>query len=293
MSNPNKINFTFWGTDTLAVIVADKLTNLGFKPRLVISTPDKPAGRHLVLTPPPMKLWAEKNNIPCLQPAKLKSLSPEEKSAIDSAKYIFVVASYGKIIPEELVNLSEHGTLNIHPSLLPRHRGPTPIETAILSGDTETGVTIMKLDAEMDHGPIIAQKHIPLVDWQPTYTELHDKLAEEGATLLAQVLPGWLAGDIEATEQNHRIATYTKKSLKADGEITLDPNQAEANYRKIRAYENWPGTYFFIDHQSKKLRVLIKKASLENGQLKLDRVLPEGKKEMDWESFEKGYLAKS
>ena len=287
MSNQPKI--AFWGTDSLAVIVANKLTTLGFKPSLVISTPDKPAGRHLVMTPPPMKLWAEKNNIPCIQPAKLKSLSPEESSALDSAKDIFIVASYGKIIPEELVNLPEHGTLNIHPSLLPRHRGPTPIESAILSGDTETGVTIMKLDAEMDHGPIIAQKRISLADWQPTYTELHDKLAEEGATLLAQVLPGWLAGEMEAQEQNHDLATYTKKSLKADGEITLDPTQAEANYRKIRAYENWPGTYFFIDHKGTKLRVLIKKASLVDGTLKLDRVLPEGKKEMDWESFEKGY----
>jgi methionyl-tRNA formyltransferase len=147
----------------------------------------------------------------------------------------------------------------------------------------------MILDALMDHGPILAQREISLVDWNPFYEELRDKLAEEGAELLLEYLPSYLEGKIKPGEQDHQSATVTKKISKEDGLINFDED-ASTNFRKIRAFTPWPGAYFFIKHQNRDFRVIIKKAHLENGELIIERVLPEGKKEMDWESFKKGYL---
>src|SRR5262245_26739770 len=134
------INFAFFGGEPLAVPVLNKLKGRGLLPGLIVCNPDKPAGRNLEMTPPPTKLWAEENNIPYIQDFK------ELKEGFD----LFVVVAYGKIIPKEILDLAKSGTLNLHPSLLPKYRGPSPIVSAILNGDTETGVTIIKLDEEMD-----------------------------------------------------------------------------------------------------------------------------------------------
>lgn len=288
---PENIKFVFFGTDQFSVKVLETLKEHGFYPCLIITVPDQPQGRKLISTPPPAKIWAQQNKIEFIQPSSLKDLDLNSSFVIRNSSFS-LVASYGKIIPQAILNLPTKGTLNIHPSLLPNYRGATPLESAILAGDEKTGVTIIVLDAQMDHGPILAQKEISLKDWTPFYEELRDKLAEEGANLLTEYLPAWLDGKIKPGEQDHPSATFTKKINKEDGLINFD-DQAENNFRKIRALTPWPGTYFFIKRNNQDFRVVIKKAHLENGELIIDRVIPEGKKEMEWESFKKGYLKQS
>lgn len=266
--------FAFFGTDEFSVRALETLKGRGFAPTLIVTTPDRPKGRKMVLTPPAAKVWATANNIQCVQPERLKDfefpLGPWD---------LFIVASYGKIIPQAILDVPTHGTLNIHPSLLPKYRGATPLESAILSDDLETGVTIIKLDAEMDHGPILAKSRTLLDNkW---CEELRDELAETGANTLADILPDWLAGKIEEQEQDHSQATFTRKVTKEDGLINLADDPI-LNFKKIRAYTPWPGAYFFTDKNGKQTRIIIKKAHLENKTLVIDRVIPEGKPEMDW-----------
>lgn len=275
--------FVFFGTDELAVGVLAELATAGLCPAVVITAPDRPAGRKMILTPPPVKVWAENKNIPVLQPEKLNNEFVEILKKYDAQ--VFIVASYGKIIPKKIIDLPTHGVLNVHPSLLPLHRGATPLESAILSGDTETGVAIMQIDEEMDHGPILAMEKITLTG-NEYYPELRDKLAKIGGALLAQTIPLWLSGKITPTEQDHSKATYTKKITKEDGLVKLsDP--AQEIYRKLRAFDPWPGVYFFAQKNGEELRVIIKQARLENGQLIIEKVLPAGRKEMTWNEFEK------
>lgn len=275
------MNFAFFGTDEFSVGVLESLKERGFLPSLVVTMPDRPKGRKMILTPPPAKIWAEENSIAVIQPESLKTIPPE---FIGSD--LFIVASYGKIIPQTILDLSKHGTLNVHPSLLPKYRGATPLEATILNGDTETGVTILLVDAEMDHGPILAVEKFVLTG-EEYYEELRDRTAKIGGEMLAKIIPDWLEGKITPEEQDHAQTTFTKKITKEDGLINLE-DLAEINYRKVRAFTPWPGTYFFANKDSEQLRVVIKKARLENGQLIIDRVVPEGRAEMNWLDFERG-----
>jgi len=278
-----EIKFAFFGTPKFAKIVLDELEKSGFIPSIIITTPDKPQGRKMILTPPPVKIWAEERNIPVLQPDSLNS-----KFQISNLKFdLFIVASYGKIIPKEVLEIPQFGSLNVHPSLLPKLRGASPIESAILE-ENKTGVSIMLIDEKMDHGPIVSQKEINIEDWPPYFEILEEKLAIEGGKLLSEVLPLWISKKIEAKEQDHSQATFTKKIKKEDGLIDLN-DDPEKNIRKIRAFSEWPGSYFFIEHKGKKIRILIKKASIVEGQLVLEKVLPEGKKEISYEEFKRGY----
>lgn len=288
-------NFAFFGTDEFAVGVLNTLKNKDFLPSLIVTVPDKPQGRKMIMTPPLTKIWAEENKIKCIQPASLKLTHSEisnlfsiQDKPASSVWDLFVVASYGKIIPQSILDLPKHGALNVHPSLLPKYRGPTPIEYTILSGDTETAVSIILLDAEMDHGPIVAVEKINLTG-EEYFLDLIKQTAEVGGNLLANIIPELIAGKITPIEQDHARATFTKKIKKEEGliDITGDPI---LNYRKIRALTPRPGTYFFVDKPNgstskKKIRVVIKKARLENDQLVIERVIPEGKKEMLWKDF--------
>ncbi|OHA59513.1 MAG: methionyl-tRNA formyltransferase [Candidatus Vogelbacteria bacterium RIFOXYD1_FULL_46_19] len=274
-----KYNFVFMGTDQFACLVLDYLDQAGVRPTLIITVPDRPAGRKLILTPPPVKVWATEHELPVLQPANLKDL---DLNTLDTKYDLAVVASYGQLIPTKILDFFQRRVLNIHPSLLPRYRGATPLESAILAGDSETGVTIMEIDENMDHGPILDQTKIPLTNQD--YFTLRREAAEAGAQLLAEVVPRYLEGRLKPVAQDHPAATYTKKITKAEGELNLSDDPL-LNYRQIRAYVDWPGTYFFVDKNGKRQRVIIKQAHLEAGQLIIDRVLPEGKKEMSWEEF--------
>jgi len=289
--NERTMNFAFFGTDEFSVKVLEILKDKGLVPSLVITTPDKPRGRKMVLTPPPVKVWAEKNGIEVVQPINLRETSTtlgltKGLSAGSGVFDFFLVASYGQIIPPEILDIPTHRTLNLHPSLLPKYRGPSPLETAILNGDIETGVTIMKLDAEMDHGPILASEKIKLND-KYNFEGLRDKLAVLGAELLAKILPDYLTRKITSQEQNHSQATYTKKFTKEDGFLEQQ-DLPLSNYRKILALNPWPGTYLDYPGPTGKIRVIIKQAHLESDKLIYDRVTPAGKKEMVWADFLRG-----
>ncbi len=283
----NKIQFVFFGTPDFAVGVLEELEKKNLLPSLVITAPDKPQGRGLTLTPPPVKVWAEARKISILQPEKLNEefLNELKKQNWD----LFVVAAYGKIIPKNVLDFSEHGTLNVHPSLLPRLRGASPVQSAILS-EEKTGVTIMQIDEEMDHGPIVAQRERVIKDFTsnpPRGSELESDLAHFGGELLAEVIPEWISGKITPAPQDHTHATFCKKITKEDGLIDLASDPLE-NLRKIRAFDVWPGAYFFYTSAEKRIRVRITDAEIREGEFRLLRVVPEGKKEMSFEDFSRG-----
>jgi methionyl-tRNA formyltransferase len=288
----NKI--AFFGTPQFAVTVLEELKKTGITPSLVVTAPDKPQGRGLVLTPPPVKVWAQKNNIKCIQPVSLKNNSENGISEIDALLNepwdLFIVVAYGKLIPENIFNAPKYKTLNVHPSLLPKFRGPSPIESSILNDDRDVGVSIMRLDEELDHGPIVAQESIPtekISAWPVVAPVLEDIAAHFGGALLAKILPDWTLGKITEKEQDHARATYCQKISKAEGliDLTADPY---TNYLKICAYSGWPGTYFFKEHAGKNIRVAIKKATYQDGQLIIETVVPEGKSEMPYLDFLRG-----
>jgi len=282
------LNIAFFGSPQFAVDVLNSLKENGVIPNLIITQSDKPAGRKLKLTPPEAKIWAEENNIPVFQPETLKKDGGEIQTIVDKGPWdIFIVAAYGKIISRAVLDIPKHGTLNIHPSLLPKLRGASPLQSAILK-ENETGVSIMLLDEKMDHGPILAQEKTPIANWPPKASELEKITAEVGGRMLAEIIPQWVAGKIEPREQDHSAATFTKKITKQDGLIELD-DDPEKNFRKIQAFDIWPRAYFFTERNDKKIRVVITDAVFTDGKLIIKKVIPEGKKEMDYQSFLKGF----
>ncbi|MDQ3076843.1 MAG: methionyl-tRNA formyltransferase [bacterium] len=280
-----KPSFIFFGTSDYAVIVLEALIAEGYIPKLVVTTPDKPAGKHLKLTPPPVKSSAEKHNLEIIQPEKLKDPAVLEKIKNYNPDLSIVVA-YGKIIPQAIIDLPKYKTLNLHASLLPKLRGASPIETAILTNEKNTGVTIMLIDELMDHGPVIMQKEVVVEPWPPTASELGERIVGHGAELLINIIPQWIKGKITPQSQDHTLATYTKKIEKVDGLIDLT-NDPYKNFLKIQAYADWPKTFFFVEKNGKKVRVIIKKAEYKDGILSILRVVPEGKKEIEYTDFMK------
>jgi len=282
-SKSENLKIAFFGTPRLAVYVLNELKKAKMTPDIIITAPDKPAGRKLILTPPPAKLWAEENLISTFQPETLKNTDAIQAIKDEGSWDIFIVAAYGKILPKEILDIPKHGTLNVHPSLLPRLRGASPIQTAILE-EKETGVSIMMVDEEMDHGPIVAQEKVTVPNWPPSAGELEEILARKGGKMLTETIPKWISGEIEAEDQNHDNATITKKITKEDGLIYLDDNP-EKNYRKIQAFSIWPRAYFFTKHNGKKTRVIITSAELKDEKLIIKKVIPEGKKETLYGDF--------
>ncbi|MEA2112414.1 MAG: methionyl-tRNA formyltransferase [Patescibacteria group bacterium] len=276
-----KLKIAFFGTSQFAVNVLTQLES-ELLPDLIITNPDKPAGRKLKLTPPPVKIWADENNIETQQPEKLDNHFVKELSK--STWDLFIVAAYGGIIPQSILDLPKHKTINIHPSLLPKLRGATPIHSAILGDEQETGVSIILLDEKMDHGPIIAQEKFQLyrnsISELPTKSELEKQLAILGGRLLNKTIPQWSNKEILAQEQNHNQATYIKKLASTDGLINLS-DRAELNFKKIQAFNVWPKAHFFLNNK----RIIIKKAHLKNDELIIDRVIPEGGKEIDYSNL--------
>ncbi len=281
MDRARNIRFAFFGSSRLSAIVLDELEKVGFMPACIVTTDDKPKGRSLEITPNVVKEWAIRKNIPLRDRASLNASDGD----------VFIVASYGKIIPKSIIDMPKNKTLNIHPSLLPKYRGPSPLPTAMLDDAKNTGVTIMRLDEEMDHGPIVAQEEVIVDEW-PTYEDFEEIMARKGARLLARVLPDWVAGKIVEKPQDHSLATYTKKIVKEDG--LVDPadlatgaprEKAYDLFRKIQAFHQWPQAYFFAERGGKDIRVKIISAAFKDGGLVIEKVVPEGKKEMTYEAF--------
>ena len=278
--NNKQFKIAFFGTPIVAVYVLDELKNFGILPDIIITAPDKPVGRKLVFTPPPAKVWAKENKIQIEQPYKISNLILKLKTENYD---LFIVAAYGKILPKELLDIPKYGTLNMHPSLLPRLRGASPIQSAVLEED-ETGVSIMLMDEKMDHGPIIAQEKVKFPNWPPKASELEEILARQGGRMLAEIIPKWISGKISAKDQNHNKATYCEKIVKEDGLIDLK-DDTKKNYRKIQAFNVWPRAYFSIKKRGKKIRAIITDAEFKNNKLIIKKIIPEGKKEMLYEDF--------
>jgi methionyl-tRNA formyltransferase len=275
------ISFVFFGTPDFAVGVLDEMEKNGLLPSLVVTAPDKPRGRKLVITPPEVKVWASKRGIPVFQPAKLDDVAVSKLKAKNPE--LFVVAAYGKLIPKSILEIPKHGSLNVHPSLLPKLRGASPIQSSILTED-KTGVTIMLIDEEMDHGPIVAQEEFSGLPWPPKASALQNALAKIGGRMLSDILPKYVRGEIVPAEQDHAKATYTKKIQKEDGLLNLS-DDAEKNFRKIQAFDTWPRAHFFHESRGKKIWVIVTDAEVNNKQLIIKKVLPEGQNEMTYEEF--------
>ncbi len=281
------LKIAFFGTPLFAVRILESLGEHGFSPTLVITMPDRPQNRKLALKMPAVKEWALKKSIDVLQPEKLDD---ETIAEIQNTEWdLFLVASYGNILPKNLLDTPRYGTLNVHPSLLPKYRGASPIEAQILADDRETGISIMLMDEKLDHGPIVSQARLEIAeeDWPLNKALLEDMLATEGGNFLADSILEWIDEKIIPEPQNEECATYTKKIQKEDGEINLTDNPRR-NFLKIQAFEGWPGTYFFITRDNKKIRIKIVSASFQNEKLILNRIIPEGKKEMNYEDYLRG-----
>lgn len=280
--------FIFFGSSPISVVSLDTLKSEGMLPVCVVTQPDKPQGRHLTLTPSPVKVWALANNVSVLTPVKIKTNEFYNKLKSYNAE-VAILVSYGKIIPQNIIDLFPKGILNLHPSLLPKLRGPSPIESTILNDmKDEVGVSIMLLDKEMDHGPILIQQKIEIQVWPPSKTVLHDMLAKEGGELLVDAFRKWMSNEVSPSEQDHSKATYCGIIKKSDGEISLGADEYKS-FLKIKAYEGWPGTFFFVNHDGKNIRVKITDADYVDNRLQIKKVIPEGKKAMDYADFLRGH----
>lgn len=278
----HSIPFIFFGTPALSVIVLEELAKNDLLPELIVTAPDKPAGRGMRLQQSPVKVWAQKHSINTIEPDVFDE--PTMATLRNIGASVFIVVAYGKILPQDVLDIPQHGTLNVHPSLLPKFRGPSPVRSAILHDERTLGVSIMKLDEKMDHGPILIQESYTPTVWPPNARELDEYLFIRGGSLLAEILPKYISGAMAPKEQDHESATYCKLFKKEDGllDLSADPHQ---NLLKIHAYQGWPGTYFYTERNGKPVRVTIKRAHIENNELVLDEVVPEGKTQMSYADF--------
>lgn len=269
-----KLKIIFFGTPEYVVPILSKLAKV-HEIVAVVTQPPKPVGREQYKKYSPVDDWAHKRNIPIF--FQFDKPFPEAE--------LGVCAAYGKIIPETVINQFKFGILNIHPSLLPKYRGASPISTAIINGDMETGVTIIKMDEKMDHGPIVTffkEEILP----DDTTDGLRERLFERSAEVLIQLIPAYISGKIKPKEQNEKEATFTKVLNREDGFIDLKEKTPEEIERFIRAMYPWPGAWMRLENQ-KRLKLL--KAHLGEGKLVLDEVQLEGKDPVSWKQFKEGY----
>lgn len=300
------MRIVFFGTDGVAVPVLRVLAQ-NHEVAAVVTTPDAPVGRKQVLTASEVALLAVELGIPLFKPGRLKGDADFEAGLRNVQAEAFVVAVYGKIIPESILQVPALGSINIHPSLLPLYRGPAPIRTPLLRGDTETGVSIMLMDAEMDHGPLLAQQRVP-IDLDDTNVTLTEKLGALSGPLLLDALAGYTAGTIAPLPQNHDKATFTHFVKKEDGRIDWNKS-AQDIYNMWRAYQPWPGIFTTWNGKLLKItscsivenreqRIESSKPGMvldggvvicgQNTYLQILTLQPEGKQVMDIQSFLNG-----
>jgi methionyl-tRNA formyltransferase len=231
----------FFGSGPFAVPILDSLaTNPLVTLVAVVSVPDRPAGRGRRLAAAPVVARARELGLPVQQPARLRDPAFVQALRILHPR-VGVLADFGRLVPEPLLEIPDRGFLNLHPSLLPRHRGASPIPATILAGDRESGVSLMQMDAGLDTGPIVAVSRWPLTGLE-TAPDLETRAAASAATLLEETLPGWLAGRIEPRPQDERTATLTRPLRRADGQIDGRTPAVQLE-RRVRAFVPWPGTF--------------------------------------------------
>jgi methionyl-tRNA formyltransferase len=309
----NKMKIIFIGTPEYGAIVLEDLIKGGYRPVLAVTAPDKPKGRKQILTSPVVKVVAKKHNIPVVQPEIIKNLKFKIKNLKPD---LGILAAYGQIIPKDILDIPKFGFLNVHPSLLPKYRGPSPIQFTILNGEKKSGVTIILMNEKIDHGPIISQKSLEIKE-QETAETLHDKLAQLGAYLLLETIPKWVKGLIKPKEQDDAQASFTKILFREDGKIDWK-KPVELLEREIRAFYPWPGSYIIWENRGKLIKIKILKArafkspdffkvkypigkvlvvpqneigvQCKKDFLVIEKLQPEGKKEMTAEDFIRGHL---
>lgn len=269
-----KTKIIFFGSGPYGDIALKRLIERGLVPDIVVTKPDAEKGRGHVLQENVVALTAKTSKIKALKPEKLDRGFVENIAGENPD--LFLVVSYGKILSKEVLSIPSFGTINIHPSLLPKYRGTAPLESPFLENDSVTGVTLMMLDEEMDHGPILIQDEFEIHP-DMRKIDLGVILFEHGADLLVDNLESILNGDIMPIEQDHTSATYTKKIIKTDGE--LDLGNDEESWNKYRAYFGYPGVYFF---DSNKKRFKVTNAEFVDGKFLIKKVIPEGGKEIEY-----------
>ncbi len=254
------LRIIFMGTAELSCASLGKIFHdIRFSVIAVVTQPDKPKGRELKLTPSPVKILAEKLRLRVLQPlkarddkfiAELRELKPD----------LMVVVAYGQILPQAILDLPPHGCLNVHTSLLPKYRGAAPIQWAIANGEPETGVTIMKMDAGLDTGPVLSTRRTPILPADDSQS-LHDRLAQLGAELLVETIPDYVAGKITPQSQPSEGSTYAAKIKKEDGRIDWNW-PAQKIWNRLRAFTPWPGAFTFLPAEPQPQLLKILKAEI-------------------------------
>ena len=312
------LRVVFMGSPAFAVPSLEGLLEAGYEVALVLAQPDRPAGRGRQPTPPPVAAFARERGLPLFQPPSLRP--PEAFAQVrEAAPDVIVVAAYGLILRREVLDLPRLGCLNVHASLLPRHRGAAPISAAVLAGDAETGICIMQMEVGLDTGPVLASARTPIgpTDDTPTLT---DRLALLGRDLLVATLPRWAAGEIIPAPQDDSLATYAPKITREDARLDWTLSAVEVD-RRVRAYRGWPDA--FTTWQGKQVKVLAGRVDLTpppplsgaergesgrvmlipdsgtqrpavvtgDGLLVLDTVALEGKRASDGADFVRGYRA--
>lgn len=245
------MSIVFMGSPHFALPSLGKLLSAGYKVAAVYTQPDRVAGRGQKVTSSPVKRFALEKGLPVMQPSTLRN-AEEHKRLAALVPDVVIVAAYGLILPREVLSLPPRGCLNLHPSLLPRYRGPSPVASAILAGNETTGVSVMLLDEGMDTGPVLAQLELSISPEDTTGT-LTEKLAEAGAELLVKTLPLWFRGSIKPQPQDDAQAVYSRMITKEMGEIDWQRPALELG-RQVRAFQPWPGSYTWW--KGKRLEIL-------------------------------------
>ena len=304
------IKIIFFGTPEFAAVILKSLIENKFDIAAVVSQSDKKAGRRRETMISPVKKLAIGNKIKIFQPASLRDRKIIRKIREIGAD-LFIVAAYGKILPKEILEIPKFGAVNIHASLLPKYRGASPVQCAILAGEKETGITLILMNEKMDEGDILMQKKIEIGEDETSNTLL-DKLSGLGAKMTVKFISGWIGGKIKPTPQSREKATYCKPIQREDGRIDWN-SAAEEIYRRWRAYQPWPGIFSALNLGNRQKRIKLSEVGIfpdietgkktgkiikYNGNIAvqagkglviLKKIQLEGKKEVNVEDFVKGY----
>ena len=292
------MKIVFFGTPEYVLPILKKVhkkfvTGPGKSPiSAVVTQPPKPVGRKQILNFSPVDKWAHEHKIPIYYSASELVENPPEAT-------LGILASYGEIIKKDVIGLFPQGILVIHPSLLPKYRGASPVPAAIAAGDSETGISIIRMDEKMDHGPIVCQSKEPILS-DDTGASLRNRLFEKSADVLIEMIPAYIQGKIKLKPQNDKDATFTKLMKKEDGFINLNTDQpATTVHNFIRAISPWPGAWTLVkldtnDSQVKRRLKLLKThlekdPATDNLSLVIDEVQLEGKSPVSWKQFREGY----
>lgn len=300
------MNIIFFGTPELAKnFLAPLIQDEEISVCAVVTQPPKPVGPKKVITSSPVQQLAEAHNVPVLSPTNLKELSFEEQLKGYNPD-VFVIVAYGKILPKAILDIPAKGNINVHPSLLPKYRGPSPVQSAIASGEKVSGVSIMLIDEEMDHGPLLHQVEVPVAENETPET-FYAKTATTTAPALPQVIKQYVNGELSPKEQEHDMATFCKLLKRSDGQIDWTTS-APSIESKIRGFTPWPGTFTYWNGKMLKIHkasLTLNKVPLSPGEvsieednlyvgtgtdpLEIHELQLEGKKRMQAQEFLKGY----